>query len=61
MKILFVLLLLAAPALAGNEPWSVGVTDAQKQAAQALLEQGNALFLEKKFSAALEKYNAATA
>lgn len=63
MKIVIaiVLALLATPAFAGNEPWSAGVTDAQKQAAQTLLEQGNALFLDKKFSAALEKYKEAVA
>jgi hypothetical protein len=61
LVIAVVIVLLAAPALAGNEPWSAGVSDAQKQAAQKLLEEGNALFLDKKFSAALEKYNAAIA
>jgi hypothetical protein len=61
MKILLVLLLLVAPALAGDEPWSAGVSDAKKKAAQALLEQGNTLFLDKQFSAALEKYKEAVA
>ena len=61
LVIIIVLALFAAPAFAGNEPWSVGVTDAQKQAAQKLLEEGNTLFLDKKFSAALDKYKAATA
>ncbi|HEX5060312.1 MAG TPA: hypothetical protein VFV99_13180 [Kofleriaceae bacterium] len=58
---IIVFALLASPAFAGNEPWSTGVSDQQKQAAQKLLEQGNALFLEKNFSAALEKYKEAVA
>jgi hypothetical protein len=61
MKSLLILLALTAPVFAGNEPWAAGVTEQQKKAAQALLEQGNGFFLEKKFSAALEKYKEATA
>jgi hypothetical protein len=49
------------PAVADNEPWTTGVTDAQKKTAQKLLEQGNALFLDKRFSEALEQYKAAVA
>ena len=40
-------------------PWSVGVTDAQKATAQRFLEAGNALFLDKKYAAALDQYRAA--
>ncbi len=42
-------------------PWSVGVSDAKKSEANRLLELGNALFLEKKFSEALGKYRDAVA
>jgi tetratricopeptide (TPR) repeat protein len=56
-----VLLAAAAPAWADTPPWSVGVTDAQKSQAQAALEQGNALFLDKKYAEAMEKYKAAVA
>lgn len=48
-----------APAYADTPSWSVGVTDAQKTQAQASLEQGNALFLEKKYTEALDKYKSA--
>lgn len=51
----------AAPAWADTPPWSVGVTDAQKAQAQAALEQGNALFLDKKYAEAMEKYKSAVA
>jgi hypothetical protein len=43
-----------------TDPWAVGVSDAQKAEAQKLLEEGNALFLEKKYADALQKYQAAT-
>lgn len=46
-------------ARAEPQPWSVGVTEAQKGAAKKQLDAGNALFLDKKYSAALEKYKAA--
>src|SRR3954469_25031644 len=52
---------LAAPAHADTPPWSVGVTDAQKAEAQKNLDAGNALFLDKKYAEALEKYRAAVA
>lgn len=42
-------------------PWSVGVSDAKKTEANRLLEQGNALFLDKKFGDALVKYREAVA
>jgi len=46
-------------ARAETPPWSVGVTDAQKAKAQTFLEAGNALFLDKKYAEALEKYKSA--
>lgn len=49
------------PAWAQTPPWAVGVTDAQKAQAQTSLEQGNALFLDKKYAEAMEKYKAAVA
>jgi hypothetical protein len=39
--------------------WSRGVTDAQKATAKQFLDRGNALFLEKKYSDALEQYKQA--
>ena len=46
---------------ADPQPWSVGVSEAQKATAKKHLDAGNALFLEKKYSEALEKYKAAVA
>ena len=46
---------------AEEQPWAVGVTDAQKAEAQKILEEGNALFLKKDYPQALEKYKAAVA
>ncbi|MCX5743635.1 MAG: hypothetical protein NT062_14180 [Proteobacteria bacterium] len=51
----------AAPASADEAPWVKGVTDAQKQAAQHLLEEGNSRFVEKDYKTALEKYRGAVA
>ena len=51
----------AAPARADTQPWSVGVTDAKKAEAQKYLDAGNALFLDKKYAEALDKYKAAVA
>jgi hypothetical protein len=42
-------------------PWARGVTDAQKQAAQKLLDDGNSRFVEHDYVAALAKYRAAIA
>jgi hypothetical protein len=50
---------LAAPVAA--QPWADGVSDARKADAQKLLEEGNQLFLQKKFKEALAKYQAAIA
>src|SRR5262244_2857874 len=52
---------IARPARADDQPWAVGVTDAQKKQAQTLLDQGNQLILEKKYADALDKYKAAVA
>ncbi len=49
----------AAPAHADTPAWSVGVTDAKKAEAQKFLEAGNALFLDRKYAEALEKYKSA--
>ncbi len=49
----------AAPAHAETPPWAVGVTDAKKAEAQKFLDAGNALFLDKKYAEALEKYRSA--
>jgi hypothetical protein len=54
----------AAPARAqgaGDEPWAQGVTDDQKVRAQALLDQGNAQFLDHKYPEALATYQQAVA
>lgn len=58
-----VLMALSAAASADTTPapWSVGVTDAKKAEANRLLERGNALFLEKKYSDALAAYRSAVA
>lgn len=42
-----------------DTPWSVGVTEQQKAQAQVELDAGNALFLDKKYSEALARYQAA--
>jgi hypothetical protein len=52
-------LLVSVVAHAETEPWAIGITDQQKAQAQKLLEEGNALFLAKNYSEALEKYKAA--
>ncbi len=46
-------------ARADEQPWVVGVSADHKASAQKLLEEGNALFLEKKYADALERYRAA--
>lgn len=48
----------ASPAFA-EQPWKVGVTDAQQDRAKVLLDEGNVLFTENKFVEALAKYHAA--
>ena len=44
-----------------DAPWANGVEDAQKQAATRLLDAGNVLFLERRYSDALAKYREAVA
>src|SRR5262245_12425444 len=44
---------------ADAKPWAVGVTAEQKAAAQQHLDAGNALFLEHKYSLALDEYRKA--
>ncbi|MEZ4399535.1 MAG: PEGA domain-containing protein [Kofleriaceae bacterium] len=53
--------LVAVPAAADPPPWSVGVTDAAKAAAQGHVDAGNAQFLAGKFVDALAAYRAALA
>jgi tetratricopeptide (TPR) repeat protein len=54
-------MVMAAYTAAHAQPWAAGVTDAQKKTAQARLEEGNALFLERKYAEALVKYEEAIA
>jgi hypothetical protein len=55
-------LTLAAPQLAAAEdPWATGVPDAQQDQANAIYEEGNALFAQDAHAPALEKYRAAIA
>ncbi|HTL33896.1 MAG TPA: tetratricopeptide repeat protein [Kofleriaceae bacterium] len=44
-----------------DAPWSQGVTEEQKAKAKVLLDQGNALLLDKKYVEALDKYTEAVA
>lgn len=60
MRWLVALALVAQVARArADDAWSVGVSAAHKASAQRLLEAGNALFLEKQYADALEKYRSA--
>jgi tetratricopeptide (TPR) repeat protein len=59
--VVIALLALCAPARADDAPWAAGVTDDQKQHAQALLDQGNAQFLDRKYPEALATYQQALA
>jgi hypothetical protein len=54
-----VLLLSTGIAAADPQPWTVGVTDDQKTKAKLLLDEGNALLIDKKYVEALEKYTEA--
>jgi len=58
--VLIVLLAMSARARA-DEPWAAGVTEAQKAQARALLERGNAAFLERDYVGALQLYRQAVA
>jgi hypothetical protein len=65
MRSWVLLAMCAAPIVAradnASQPWAAGVTEAKKAAAQKLLDAGNALFIEKKYSEALESYRLAVA
>lgn len=50
-----------AAAYADPTPWSAGVTEAQKAQAKVALDEGNALFLDKKYGEALARYQTAIA
>ena len=52
---------IAATAHADSEPWKRGVTPAQMETAQRLLEAGNELLLERDYTRALAKYEEAVA
>ena len=54
-------LALASHAYADSEPWKKGVTPEQMQKAQAMLEEGNALLLERDYARALARYGDAVA
>jgi hypothetical protein len=56
-----VALLLAAGRADADEPWKQGVTPEQMATAQKLLEEGNALFLERDHAGARAKYQQALA
>jgi len=49
----------SSTARADDKPWSVGVSDENKAAAQQHLDAGNALFLERKYGEALTEYQQA--
>ncbi|HEY1817058.1 MAG TPA: tetratricopeptide repeat protein [Kofleriaceae bacterium] len=57
----FAVLAASPRAHADDAPWAVGVTTAQKDAAHALLDAGNALFLQRDYAGALEQYRRAVA
>ncbi|HTJ45229.1 MAG TPA: tetratricopeptide repeat protein [Kofleriaceae bacterium] len=61
IAILIALAVWAAPAVADDAPWAAGVSDDQKAKAQTLLEQGNAQFVEHRYTDALQTYQAAVA
>lgn len=60
-RLVIACLLVAAPALADDKPWVTGVSEQNKTAAKALLDRGNAKFLERDYLAALELYTDAVA
>jgi hypothetical protein len=61
MRVALILALLVATAHADPSPWTVGVSEDNKARAKVELDAGNALFLEKKYSEALVRYQAAIA
>jgi tetratricopeptide (TPR) repeat protein len=58
---LLALLISTAAHADAPSPWAVGVSDARKADAKRALDEGNALFLKKEYSAALAQYQAAIA
>jgi hypothetical protein len=61
MRGIVVVLCLLAGVAHADEPWKVGVTEDQKKKAKVLLDEGNALFVDKNYSDAMTKYEAAIA
>jgi hypothetical protein len=55
------LMAVAVPAIADDKPWVVGVSEENRAAAKALLDEGNARFIEHDYTGALDKYKAAIA
>jgi tetratricopeptide (TPR) repeat protein len=58
---LLALLISTAAHADAPSPWAVGVSDARKADAKRALDEGNALFLKKEYSAALAQYQTAIA
>ena len=61
MKILVVLALLVLPVTAFAQPWAQGVSERDRDAAQALFAEANQLFATEAHAPALEKYTRAIA
>ena len=59
LAVLALVAIAAAPARADEPPWAVGVSEERKAAAEKLLDEGNARFLEHHFSEALDAYRKA--
>ena len=60
MSLVFIMLL-AAGADHSSKPWAEGVTAGQRKKAEALLAEGNALFVKSKYLESLTRYDAALA
>jgi Tfp pilus assembly protein PilF len=58
---LAIALTLAPAVVRADAPWSQGVSEEQKAKAKVLLDQGNALLIDKKYVEALDKYTEAVA
>ena len=56
---ILVVIALASSARADDKPWAAGVSGTNKSTAERLLGDGNALFLDKKYAPALDKYKQA--
>jgi hypothetical protein len=57
--VMFAVMVVVAPARVLAQPWTQGVSDAQKAEAKKHLDEGNALFLSKKYKEALDRYQQA--